>query len=493
MLMLDRFWPRRTLAALAAAGAALAAAGAGAPALAAAPAAAEAPPASASSSVASSVAASVASVAASVASSPAPQAIGGARLADRGVVVSYPPGSTVAHLPNVQASAFVIADANTGQVLAGKDPHGWFRPASTLKMLTAISLIPLLNPDATIFASKQATSTVPNVAGLATGQPYKISDLFTALLTISANDAAIALTQAVGSYNEGMDVINAEARHLQADDTVAVDPNGLDAPGQHTSAYDLALFARQALKLPAFLKYDQTITAQFRISKGKSETLYNQNSLLTTYPGAVGGKIGWTSAAGATYVGMATRHGVTLIVTLLHCPALTEINTAKSLLNWGFAVDGKVAPVGSLVAPLQPPAAMPAAPAAVATPRAKATSAAARPVAGPSVLAAGGFSGVVVIAAGLGLVYSRRQRQRPRDARGARATRGADGAARATRGPDGAARAEAADPFGSRRVSGPRGVPGPRRVPGPRGSTGTQDSPRQPAGWAGPERSQRDG
>ena len=472
--MLDRFWPRRTLAVLAAAGAALAA-GAGAPALAAAPAAAEAAPASASSSVAS---------------SPAPQAIGGARLADRGVVVSYPPGSTVAHLPNVQASAFVIADANTGQVLAARDPHGWYRPASTLKMLTAISLIPVLDPDATVVASKQATSTVPNVAGLVTGQPYKISDLFTALLTISANDAAIALTQAVGSYNEGMDVINAEARHLQADDTVAVDPNGLDAPGQRTSAYDLALFARQALKLPAFLKYDQTITAQFRISKGKSETLYNQNSLLTTYPGAVGGKIGWTSAAGATYVGMATRNDVTLIVTLLHCPALTEINTAKSLLNWGFAADGKVTPVGSLVAPLQPPAAVPAAPAAVATPRAKATSAAVRPVTGPSVLAAGGFSGVVVIAAGLGLAYSRRQRQR--DARAGRAVRGADGAGRPDRG--GPGRSDRGGAARADRSGAGAGDPlGPRRVPGPRGPTGTRGSPRQPADRTGPDRSRRGG
>ncbi len=416
--MLDRVWPRRTLAALAVAAAL--ASGDGASALAAVPAAAreiQAVPAAVSSAVPSSASSAVPSsassaVPSSVSSSPAPsspttQAIGGARLAGQGEIVSYPPGSTVPHPPNIQASAFVIADANTGQVLAAKDPHGWYRPASTLKVLTAISLIPLLNPDATIIASKQATSTVPNVAGLVAGQSYKISDLFTALLTISANDAAIALTQAVGTYSLGMDVINAEARHLQADDTMAVDPNGLDAPGQRTSAYDLALFARQALKLPAFGKYDQTISAPFRISKGKSETLYNQNSLLTTYPGAVGGKIGWTSAAGATYVGMATRHGVTLIVTLLHCPALTEINAAKSLLNWGFAVDGKVTSVGTLVAPLQPPAVAPAAPAAVATPRARATSAP-RPAAGPSVLAAAGFSGVAVIAAGLGLVYNRR-------------------------------------------------------------------------------------
>jgi D-alanyl-D-alanine carboxypeptidase (penicillin-binding protein 5/6) len=133
---------------------------------------------------------------------------------------------------------------------------------------------------------------------------------------------------------------------------VAKDPNGLDAPGQHVSAYDLALIARQALKLPAFLQYDQTRTFGFKVSSAKNETLVNQNSLLSTYPGGLGGKIGWTSAAGATYVGLAKRNGVTLIVTLLHCPALTEVNYAKSLLNWGFATDGKVTPVGQLINPL---------------------------------------------------------------------------------------------------------------------------------------------
>jgi serine-type D-Ala-D-Ala carboxypeptidase (penicillin-binding protein 5/6) len=336
-----------------------------------------------------------------------PQAIGGPELASAGVIAGSAP--SVPRLPSVMASAFVVADAGTGQVLAAKDPHGWYRPASTLKMLTAISLIPLLNPDARVVATKLATSTVPSVVGLLTGHSYTVASLFTALLTISANDAAIALAQAAGSYREGMAQINAEARHLQADDTVAVDPNGLDAPGQHTSAYDLALIARQALRLPAFLKYDETMTAQFRISRHKSVSLYNQNTLLTSYRGALGGKIGWTSAAGATYVGMARRHGVTLIVTLLHCPALTEINSAESLLNWGFAADGKVAPVGVLVGPRQPPA---AAPRAVRSAPARAAAPRPRPVAAPSVLAAAGFSGAAVIAAGLALAYTRRQRLR---------------------------------------------------------------------------------
>jgi serine-type D-Ala-D-Ala carboxypeptidase (penicillin-binding protein 5/6) len=403
--MLDRFGLRPAVAAL---GAALTVAAVVAPA------------AAAASSAASSTASSV------------PAAIGGTALAGRGVIVNYAQVSgakegsaaSVPKLPGVKAAAFVIADAGTGQVLAARNPHGWYRAASTLKVLTAISLIPLLNPDSTTVASKMAASQTPNVVGLLAGHPYRISDLFTALLTISANDAAVALAQATGSFSGSMAVINSEARHLQADDTEAVDPNGLDASGQHTSAYDLALIARQALQMPAFLKYDQTRAAKFVVSKKKTVTLVNQNSLLTTYPGALGGKIGWTSAAGATYIGMARRNGVTLIVTLLHCPALTEVDTAKSLLNWGLAVDGKVTPVGTLVGPLASPTV--AAPASTASPggtgipsrqaarpagAAAARAGGARPgAAGPSALTAAGFSCVALVLTGMGFAYSRRQR-----------------------------------------------------------------------------------
>ena len=312
----------------------------------------------------------------------------------------------------------MIADAGTGQVLAAKDPHGQFLPASTLKVLTAVSLIPVLNPDSTVTATKLAADQTPNDIGLLAGHSYQVSELFTALLTISANDAAVALTQATGSLTGGMALINAEARHLQADDTNAVDPNGLDAPGQHTSAYDLALIARAALQLPAFMKYDQAEGGLFPITAHKKVGLWNQNALLTDYPGGIGGKIGWTSAAGATYVGMARRNGVTLIVTLLHCPALTEINSAEKLLDWGFAEDGKVAPAGALVQPL-PTAAQQAAAAAQAAKRA-AAALADRPsrtsahgkLASPSVLAASGFTALAVVAAGLAFAYSARTRRR---------------------------------------------------------------------------------
>jgi D-alanyl-D-alanine carboxypeptidase (penicillin-binding protein 5/6) len=281
--------------------------------------------------------------------------------------------------PDVAAGAWVVADAGSGAVLGWRDPHGWYRPASTLKMLTAVSVIPVLNPSASVRASSRAADVVPNVAGLVPGHYYRVSDLFKAMLTISANDAAVALVQATGSYAHGIALMNQTARRLGARDTVAVDPNGLDAPGQHTSAYDLALIARQALRTPAFMHYDETRMFSFPVTAHRSETLYNQNRLLSSYPGGIGGKIGWTSAAGATYVGMARRHGVTLIVTLLHCPALTETVSAERLLNWGFAVDGRISPVGHLVSPETTPARRP-----VAATAAPARPAAARPVAAPA-------------------------------------------------------------------------------------------------------------
>jgi D-alanyl-D-alanine carboxypeptidase (penicillin-binding protein 5/6) len=277
--------------------------------------------------------------------------VGGPLMASAGTVVNEPATGS-GPLPDVPASAWVIANAETGQVLAAKDPHGEYGPASTLKVLTAITLIPRLNPNAKIVASPLATAQQPTSAGLITGQYYKVADLFRALLLISANDAAVALTQATGSFAKGMALINAEAQHLQAYDVVAKLPNGLPAAGQVVSAYDEALIARQALNTPAFMTYDGTLTSQLELKPNDWETMVNQNYLLTKYPGGIGGKIGWTVSSEATYIGLARRNGVTLIVTVLHCTSLQEITSAEQLLDWGFAMNGKVKPVGALVPPL---------------------------------------------------------------------------------------------------------------------------------------------
>jgi len=281
-------------------------------------------------------------------------AIGGPLLASHGILVRYP-ATGARKLPKIPASAWVLADADTGQVLAARDPHGLFPPASTLKVLTAISLIPALDPAEKVLATRRATSVEPNIVGLARGHYYRVADLFRALLLISANDAAVALAQATGSYAHGIGLMNAEARWLRADDVVARNPNGLPARGQVVSAYDEALIARQALTLPSFMRYDSTLSASFHIKKKKWVGLVNQNNLLIDYQGGLGGKIGWTEEARATYIGMARRHGVTLIVTILHCRALAEIKAGEKLLSWGFMMDHKVTPVGTLVPPRSAP------------------------------------------------------------------------------------------------------------------------------------------
>jgi serine-type D-Ala-D-Ala carboxypeptidase (penicillin-binding protein 5/6) len=274
--------------------------------------------------------------------------VGGRRLASPGIVVAR----HAAPLPPVPASAYVIANAGTGQVLAAKDAHGLYPPASTLKVLTAITMLPRLRPDASLVATKLAASVVPNIVGLIPGHRYKVADLFRALLLISANDAAVSLVQGSGSFSKGMALMNAEAHRLQAYDVVARQPNGLPAPGQVVSAYDLALIARRALAMPLFMRYDRTVSATFLATRFGRVPMVNENGLLTQYPGAIGGKIGWTMAAGATYVGMARRDGVTLIVTILHATPLTEIASAEQLLDWGFAMNGRVRPAGTLVRPL---------------------------------------------------------------------------------------------------------------------------------------------
>src|SRR5262249_10370978 len=283
--------------------------------------------------------------------------LGGPQLAGRGVIVTSPARGG-RRPPHVPASAYVVADAGTGQVLAARDPQGWYRPASTLKVLTAVTLMPALNPDATVVASHRAAIAEPNKVGLVQGDKYRVSDLFKALLMISANDAAVALAQATGSYARGMAMLNAEAHHLQADDTVAVTPNGLDAPGQHVSAYDEALFARQALAIPAFMRDEALRVFRFPLRPHGSrhhprwDDLWTQNAMLYTFRGDLGGKIGWTTPARATFIGWARRGHTTLVVTILHCRPLTELTSAARLLNWGFAMDGKVRPVGHLVRPL---------------------------------------------------------------------------------------------------------------------------------------------
>ncbi|MEU8247113.1 D-alanyl-D-alanine carboxypeptidase [Nonomuraea sp. NPDC048916] len=272
--------------------------------------------------------------------------VGGELLSGRGLV--SPDG--VKAPPKSKATSYVIADAETGQVLAAKNPHGRFLPASTLKALTALTLIPVLDKNVTVKPSRNAVNQEGSAVGLTTKPIYKVDDLFKALMMSSGNDAAMALAETNGGLDKTLRDMNAVAKRLQANDTVAKTPSGLDLPGQSSSAYDLALIARAGLANADFRRYISTKTAKFPAPKNYYE-ISNHNKLLWRYKGMIGVKNGWTSKAQGSFIGAASRGGHTIIVTIMRHEGYFWDEVAD-LLDWGFAARSKITPVGLLVDPL---------------------------------------------------------------------------------------------------------------------------------------------
>ena len=281
--------------------------------------------------------------------------IGGARLT--GTSVEFEPQGASFNGPDMTAASWVLVDADTCEVLAAKAPHDRYRPASTLKTLTAITLMGRLKPTDTYTATKADSTTDGAAVGLAPGEKYTIDQLWHALLLPSANDAAIALANANGGIDATVAQMNARAIRLQAFDTVAKSPSGLDHDGQWTSAYDMALIARAAIHIPEFIAVSQTTMYKFPDvepvdGKRRTHTIYGENRLLNHgYPGVIAGKTGFTTEAKRTFWVAAKRGDRTLIATMFRIEDTTE-NASIALLNWGFDHADELTPIGRLVKPL---------------------------------------------------------------------------------------------------------------------------------------------
>ena len=356
--------------------------------------------------------------------------VGGARLAGT-VVVTDSPGDP--QPPAVTAASYVVADLDSGEVLAAKDPHGRYAPASTLKMLTAVTLIPRLDPATPVTPTFEDVNVDGSKVGLVQELSYSVKDLFTALLVVSGNDAAGALATAVGGQAAATSLMNAEAARLQARDTSAVNTSGLDAAGQVSSAYDLALIARAGMAIPDFRAYVDVRRAFVPAPGGATIEIANHNRLLRSYPGAIGVKNGYTAAARASFVGAATRDGHTLLVSLMRAEPVVW-QEAGTLLDWGFAAVARDArPIGQLVDPVPPAAAAAAAAGSgqAGPEQAGAGQAGSAPDLASSAAAGGGDGGLpvgpVVVGGGLlgGLVVLRRRAVVRARARARRRARGA--------------------------------------------------------------------
>lgn len=279
-----------------------------------------------------------------------PQPVGGEALGSCGVVVA--PDTPL--LPtDVSADAWLVADLDSGAVVAAKDPHARHRPASVIKVLVAMASINALPLNKTIRGTADDAAVEGTKVGVAEGGVYTVNQILHGLLMHSGNDAAYALAMQLGGMQQALEKINVLAAKLGGRDTRAATPSGLDGPGMSTSAYDIGLFYRYAWQNPVFADIVATRTFEF---PGHGDhpgyELENDNKLLYNYPGALGGKTGYTDDAGQTFVGAANHNGRRLMAVLLHGTRqpIAPWEQAAHLLDYGFATPPGTQ-VGTLVAP----------------------------------------------------------------------------------------------------------------------------------------------
>ncbi|MEU5079134.1 MULTISPECIES: D-alanyl-D-alanine carboxypeptidase family protein [Streptomyces] len=334
--------------------------------------------------------------------------LGGARLGMPGTQVNLAPGVPV--LPKgLTARSWIVADAESGQVLAAHNAHWRLPPASTLKMLFADTVLPRFPKDTRYKvapADLEGVGDGSSVVGVKEGATYSVRDLWLGVFLKSGNDAVHVLSAMNGGVRRTVEDMQKHAEELQALDTQVVSPDGYDAPEQVSSAYDLTLIARSGLQKKDFRDYCSTVSAKFGATEIRNTNrLLSGDSDVPVYQGIAGVKNGNTTHAGATFTGVAERGGKVLLVTVMN-PEKHDHNevykeTAK-LFDWGFQADGKVNPVGELVPPRS---AVPAGSTSSASPRqTPGTGGGAGAKAAASAPAASGSSGVgtaLAIAGGL--------------------------------------------------------------------------------------------
>jgi serine-type D-Ala-D-Ala carboxypeptidase (penicillin-binding protein 5/6) len=261
-----------------------------------------------------------------------------------------PAGTAV--IPAGPAPAWIVADMDTGQVLAGRDVDVRHPPASTIKVLLALTALDELNLDSTVIANQADTQVECNCVGIKPGRTYSARQLLEAILLVSGNDAANTLADMLGGFDAAVAKMNAKAVALGAPDTHAATPSGLDGPGGSgwTTPRDLAIIFRAAMANPVFAQITAEPAATFPGDTGPIP-IVNENELLQRYPGALGGKTGFTNAARKTYVAAAQRDGRRLVISMMYGLVVeggpTYWDQAVGLLDWGFAQSPQ-ASVGAL-------------------------------------------------------------------------------------------------------------------------------------------------
>lgn len=338
-------------------------------------------------------------------------------LGRQGLLVA--PGMTPPPQP-IPATAYLVFDMDSGDVLIAQNARAKLLPASTIKTLTLIALGPELPADKVYKASEAAANIEGSRVGLVAGSDYTVKQLFMGLMLSSGNDTALALSELVGGDQKAAALMNAKAAELGATDTLAVNTSGLDAPGQLSSARDLGLIGQAMLDDKDLSVYPNTKLFGFPAAgvTGQQEPraryeIVNHNKLLGAYPGATGGKTGYTLAARGTFIASVDRDGRRLMCTVMHSEGM-EYEHCQRLFDWVYAQPAPARPVTTMATSVQASAPPGTTPSTEPSPTGDSTSDDATPTDGGDIgdepwLIPAVIGGLAVIVA-TGLVVRRRRR-----------------------------------------------------------------------------------
>jgi len=241
--------------------------------------------------------------------------------------------STFSEADTVHSRAAVVMDTSSGKLLYAKNPDLRCPPASTTKLMTAIVAIENLPLTDIVTVSKNAAQVSPHKVGFKGGDKITVEELLYAALLGSANDAAVALAEAVaGSEEKFAALMNKKAFLIGARDTQFINANGLPGPGQYITASDLSKIMNYALNYPKLKQIINTRMTEISTEKGRSIFLRNTNRLLWSEEGQVGGKTGYTRTARHCFVCASERDNDTVIVALLGSPSRRDLWRESGLL-----------------------------------------------------------------------------------------------------------------------------------------------------------------
>lgn len=240
------------------------------------------------------------------------------------------------------AKSALLMDKKTGRILWEKNSTTKMAMASTTKIMTCIVALENASLENEVVVSRRAAAAPKVKLYIREGEIFALGDLLYALMLESSNDVAVAVAEGVsGSVEEFCALMTKKAKEIGALNTSYKTPNGLDADGHYTTAYDLALITKYALENEAFTKIINTSSFTFYDSDHKRTfSVNNKNAFLNLYEGANGVKTGYTGDAGYCFVGSVKQGDMELIAVILASgwpPNKTfKWKDTIALMNYGF-------------------------------------------------------------------------------------------------------------------------------------------------------------